>query len=94
MALIQAAQNQKQTKANLLKLKIGAKVMLAVNIDMQYLQMNGQTGNISHIEFAQGSVCKVYVKMWYRYLNKERLGISIHQAHSFSFHIRFLKFKV
>ena len=39
LALIQAAQNQRQTNtgglAKLLKLKIGAKVMLTVNIDIQ-----------------------------------------------------------
>ena len=39
LALILAAQNQKQTNtrslANLLKLKIGAKVTLTVNIDIQ-----------------------------------------------------------
>ena len=62
-----AAQNQKQTNteglANLLKLKIGKKVMLSINIGIQKRLINGQTGNISHIEFAQGSVCKIYVKV-------------------------------
>ena len=66
MPLTQAAQNHKQTNpgglANLLKLKFGAKVMLTVNIRIQYRQINGQTGSISHIEFAQGSVSKIYVK--------------------------------
>ena len=50
------AQNQMQTNtgglAKLLKLKTGAKVMLAVNMDMQYHVINGQTGVIRHIEFA------------------------------------------
>ena len=57
LALIQAAQNQKQTNKGglekLLKLKIGAKVMLGVNIDMQDRLINGQTGIIRHIEFAE-----------------------------------------
>ena len=30
--------------------------MLTVNLDIQGRLINGQTGNISHIEFAQGSV--------------------------------------
>ena len=66
MALIQAAQNQRQTNtgglAKLLKLKIGAKVMLTVNIDIQDCLINGQTGIIRHIEFVQGSAHKVYTK--------------------------------
>ena len=36
--------------------------MLAVNIDIQDRLINDQTGIIGHIEFAQGSACKVYVK--------------------------------
>ena len=35
--------------------------MLTVNLGIQDHLINGQTGNISHIEFAQGSVPKVYV---------------------------------
>ena len=66
LALIEAAQNQKPTNtgglAKVLKLKIGAKVMLTVNIDIQDRLINGQTGNIRHIEFAEGTVHKVYVK--------------------------------
>ena len=58
LALLQAAQSQKQTKTGnltkFLKLKIGAKVMLTVNIDMLDHLINGQTGIIWHIEFAQG----------------------------------------
>ena len=38
------------------------KVMLRVNLDIQDRLINGQTGNISHTEFAQDSVRKVYVK--------------------------------
>ena len=47
LALIQAAQNQKQTNtgdlAKLLRLKIGAKVMLTVNISIHDRLINGQT---------------------------------------------------
>ena len=68
LALIQAPQNQKQTNTGglvkLLKLKIGAKVMLIVNIDIQDRLINGQTGIIRHIEFAQGNVCKAYIKFF------------------------------
>ena len=35
--------------------------MLAVNINIQDRLINGETGNTSHIEFAQVSVQKVYV---------------------------------
>ena len=65
LALIQAVQNiQTNTGglANLFKIKIGAKLMLTVNIYKQDRLINGQTGSISHIEFAQGSVCKIFEK--------------------------------
>ena len=65
LALIQAAQNQKQTNtgclAKFLKLKIGVKVMLTVNIDIQDRLLNGQTRIIRHNEFSQGSARKVYI---------------------------------
>ena len=68
-ALVQAAQNQEQTNTGgllkLLKLKIGAKVMLTVNIDIQNYLANGETGIKRHIEFAQGSVRKLYIKFSY-----------------------------
>ena len=48
----------------MLKLKIGAKVMLRVNVDMQDRIINGQTRNISHIKFDQGIVRKTYVKFY------------------------------
>ena len=66
MTLIQDVQNQKQTNTGslikLLKLKTDAKVKLIVNIDIQDRLINDQTGIIRHVEFAQDSVCKVYVK--------------------------------
>ena len=37
--------------------------MFTVNIDILDCLINGQTGNISHTEFAQASFCKVYVKI-------------------------------
>ena len=36
--------------------------MLTVNLEIQDRLINGQTGNISHAEFAQSSVRKVYVE--------------------------------
>ena len=36
--------------------------MLTVNIDILDHLISGHTEIIRHIEFAQGSVCKVYVK--------------------------------
>ena len=48
----------------LLKLKIGAKKMLRVNVDMQDRIINGQTRNISQIKFDQGIVRKVSVKFY------------------------------
>ena len=68
LAMILAAQNQKQANtaglAKLLKLKIGANVMLAVNADIQDRLFNGKTGNVKHIEFAHGSIHKVYVSFF------------------------------
>ena len=46
----------------LAKSKIGEKIILTVNLDIQERLINRQTGNINHSEFAQGSVPKVYVK--------------------------------
>ena len=37
--------------------------MLTVNIDIQDRLINGQTGIVRHIGFAQGSACKVYIKV-------------------------------
>ena len=66
LAMTEATQNQKQTNtgglAKLLNLKIGAKVMLTVNVDIQDRLINGETRNIEHVEFVQGTVHKVYVK--------------------------------
>ena len=67
LTLIQDVQNQKQTNtgglAKFLQLKIDAKVMLKVNIDIQDRLINGQTGIIRHTEFAQGIAREVYIKL-------------------------------
>ena len=47
----------------MLKLKIGAKVIITVNLDTKDSLINDQPGNISHSEFAQSSVPKVYLKL-------------------------------
>ena len=44
----------------MLKLKIGAKTVLTVNPAIQDGLINGQTGNIRHIEFSEGRVYKIY----------------------------------
>ena len=53
LTLIQAAQNQNYTNieglSKFLKLRIDAKVMLTVNIDIQDGLINGQKGIIRHI---------------------------------------------
>ena len=71
----------------MLKLKIGAKVKLTVNSDIQDRLINGQTGKISYIKFAQGIVQQVYVKlsdeqadlkkMRSCYLGREFLGFGV-----------------
>ena len=57
LPMILATWNQKQTDtgglAKLLKLKIGAKVMLTANVDIRDRLINGQTGNVEYIEFVQ-----------------------------------------
>lgn len=50
VTLIQAAQNQTQTKTG--GSKIVAKVMFIVIVDIQDRLINSQTGNIRHVEFA------------------------------------------
>ena len=46
----------------MLKLNVGAKVMLTVNLDIQDRLINDQTGNIRHIEFAQSTVYEICIK--------------------------------
>ena len=56
LTLIQAAQNQNQASTSALE-----KVMLTVNKRIQDRLINGQTRINSHIEFAQGNACRIYV---------------------------------
>ena len=58
----------------MIKLKIGAKVTLTVNLVIQLCLINGQTGNVSHIEFTQGSVQKVYVNFPSEQANLKAMG--------------------
>ena len=46
-------------EAKMLKLKVGTNLMLTVNVDIQDHIIKSQTGIIRHVEFPQGSVCKV-----------------------------------
>ena len=66
VTFIQAAQNQTQTNtgglAQLLKLKVGAELLLTINLDIQDGLINDETRIIRHIEFVQVSFRKVYVK--------------------------------
>ena len=64
LAMTQAAHNQKQTNTGgLVKLlEFGAKVMLRVNISIKDCLINSQTGNVRHIQFAQGNVSQVHFK--------------------------------
>ena len=75
LVLIEADENQKETDTRglvkLLKLKIGARLMLTVNIDIQDRLTNGQRGYVSHIEFAQGCVCRIYER-----LSDEKAGLN------------------
>ena len=99
LATIPALQNQKQTNARglakLLKIKIGAKVMLTVNLDIHDCLINGHTGKIKHIEFVQGSVWKVYIKfsdeqvnlkaMRSSYLGKQNASVTIEKCVKLNF---------
>ena len=68
LEMILVAQNQKQINTGglvkLLKLKIGARVMLTVNVDMQDCLVHGLTGNVKHIESVQSSIHKVHLKFY------------------------------
>ena len=62
------AQNRKQTEtgglASTLKLKLGAKVMLTVNIDISDKLINGQIGIVKNISFINGRESKFFVKFF------------------------------
>ena len=70
----------------MLKLKIGAKVMLTVNINIQYRLIIGQKGIANHIEFAQGSICKLYITFSDKLRFQERNGQHRHPSSVLNFH--------
>ena len=63
--------------AKLLKLKIGAKVILKVDLDIQDRLINCQKGNISHVKFGWGSAQKVYGKF-----SDEQVGLKAMRSSS------------
>ena len=66
--VIQEAQNRKQTESGglalELTLKIGAKVMITVNIDISEKLINGQIGIVKSISYKNGCASKIYVRLF------------------------------
>ena len=64
---IEEARNRKQNESGglalKLLLKLGAKVMLTVNIDIADKLINGQIGIVKNISFKNGKASKIYVKV-------------------------------
>ena len=64
--LINAAQNQKLTNtgglAKTLELKIGSRVMLTVNFDIEHYLINSQVGQTTFFEPAGSRISKIFVK--------------------------------
>ena len=64
--LISLAQNKKQPEtgglANRLELKVGAKVMVTVNVDIQDMLINGQIGEVAGFEIMNSIVKKFCLK--------------------------------
>ena len=48
--------------AKTLKLKIGAKVMLTINTDIQDRLINGQIGLVKHFEIINNDVATIFIK--------------------------------
>ena len=63
--LVQNALNRKQSEtgglAHILKIKVGAKVMLTSNIDINDRLINGQIGTVHNIVTRSGTVTKIYI---------------------------------
>ena len=61
------ARNRSQSEtgglALLLHLKIGARVIITVNIDIPNRLINGQLGIVKHFKFEQGRVTTIYLKL-------------------------------
>ena len=64
--LISLAQNKKQSEtgglAKCLELKVGAKVMVTVNVDIQDMLINGQVGEVVGFEIKNSIVKKIFLK--------------------------------
>ena len=59
---ITAAQNQSQSKTGGLKLKISAKVMLTVHVDIKDRLINGLIGIIKHFEIIENVVSTIFIE--------------------------------
>ena len=79
--VIAAAQNRKQTDtgglAKILWLKVGARIMLTVNIDIEDRLINGQVGEVSYIEMSCNKVKKVYVKFDDCRAGRKRMSLNV-----------------
>ena len=66
--VVQEAQNRKQSEtgglASNLTLKLGAKIMLTINIDISDKLINGQIGIVKNISFKNGKPSKIYVRFF------------------------------
>ena len=65
-SLLESALGRKQSEtgglARVLKLKVGAKVMITSNIDIDDRLINGQIGMVTNIIAGNGAVSKIYIK--------------------------------
>ena len=64
---INEAQNRKQSEkvglASLLELKVNARVMLTININIEDRLINGQMGTVKHIEIKENEVRTIYLEL-------------------------------
>ena len=72
-------QSQTGGLAKLLQLKVGARIMLTVNIDVLDRLINGQIGTVRHIKIDQNTVTKIYVEF-----DDSRAGLSAIRNDSFA----------
>ena len=83
--LVEDAQNRKQSEtggfALNLALKIGAKVMLTVNIDISDKLIIGQIGIVNNIAFKNGKPFKVYVKFFDNEAGLRKIASDNYAAH-------------
>ena len=87
--LVQEAQNRKQSEtgglALNLTLKLCAKVMLTVNIDISDKLINGQIGIVKNITFRNGKLSKIYVNIF-----NEEAGLRKMVLDSYAVHRKFV----